>query len=288
MPNVFFNQKCVNKVCKVNVKFRISFSNLRFLLRACTPLPLLFFLKKYRLKIIDRSYPKPVNMAYSDAEPITNVNILQTEISRLVEDLVVENVLPGVLPFLSRDEQDKIEGGKTQSERSLLLINCLDHRNTCQSFEAFNAFMMTLAGTQPELFTILVNRPATPVEVDICVKKYSIELKKRIAETGHKTDSPLDEAIDFDTQYIQLHIIKNHPGGARFAKTDTEDLYQSGNEESLPHQYQKHLSEVENRGAKVPICNILNIGKTQAKRVLLSGRAGVGKTTTLQWLGTGH
>ena len=281
---MFFNQKCVNKVCKVNVKFRISFSNLRFLLRACTPLPLLFFLKKYRLKIIDRSYPKPVNMAYSDAEPITNVNILQTEISRLVEDLVVENVLPGVLPFLSRDEQDKIEGGKTQSERSLLLINCLDHRNTCQSFEAFNAFMMTLAGTQPELFTILVNRPATPVEVDICVKKYSIELKKRIAETGHKTDSPLDEAIDFDTQYIQLHIIKNHSGGARFAKTDTEDLYQSGNEESLPHQYQKRLSEVENRGAKVPICNILNIGKTQAKRVLLSGRAGVGKTTTLQWL----
>ena len=128
-------------------------------------------------------------MAYSDAEPITDVNILQTEIPRLVRDLVVEDVLPGVLPFLSHDEQDKIEGAGTQNERSLLLISCLDRRTTCQSFKAFNAFMKILGGTQPELFTALVGRAASPSEVNFCVKEYSIELKRNIAETGHKTDS---------------------------------------------------------------------------------------------------
>ena len=223
-------------------------------------------------------------MACSDAEPITNVNILQTEISRLVEDLVVENVLPGVLPFLSRDEQDNIEGAGTQSERSLALIDCLDRRTTCQSFKAFNAFMKILGGTQPDLFTALVGRAASPSEVDFCVRGFSRELKKNIAETGHKTDSPLDEEIDFDTQYVQLHIIKNDPCGESFAKTDTEDLYLFGQGTSLPHQYQKHISEVKHAGDNIPACNVLNVGKVQAKRVLLSGRAGVGKTTTLQWL----
>ena len=223
-------------------------------------------------------------MAYSDAEPITNVNILHTDISHLVKDLVVENVLSGVLPFLSRDEQEKIEAGGTQSERSLILIDCLDRRTTCQSFEAFNAFIKILGGTQPELFTVLVGRAPTPSEVDFCVKEYSIELKKNVIETGHKTDSPLDEEIDFDTQYIQLQIIHSIPCVKSFAKTDTEALYLSGHAESLPHQYQEHISEVKERGANIPICNVLNVGKVQAKRVLLSGRAGVGKTTTLQWL----
>ena len=241
-------------------------------------------IRKYGWKIIARSHLKPVNMACSDAEPITNVNILQTEISCLVEDLVVENVLPGVLPFLSRDEQDKIEAARTQSERSYILIDCLDHRTTCQSYEAFNAFMKILGGTQPELFTELVGRAPTPSEVDFCVKEYSIELKKNIAETGHQTDSPLDEAIDFNTQFIQLHIIQNDPCGESFAKTDTEDLYQSGNWESLPHHFQKHISEVKNVGENIDARNVLNVREVQAKRVLLSGRAGVGKTTTLQWL----
>ena len=223
-------------------------------------------------------------MAYSDAEPITKVNILHTDISRLITDLAVENILPGVLPFLSRDEQEKIEGARTQSERSLILIDCLDRRTTCQSYEAFNAFMKILGGTQPELFTALVGRSPTPSEVDSCVKKYSIELKKNITETGHKTDSLLDEEIDFDTQYIQLKLIPSTPCVKSFAKTDTEDLYLSGHGVSLPHQYQKHISEVKEGGANIPVCNVLNVGKVQAKRVLLSGRAGVGKTTTLQWL----
>ena len=241
-------------------------------------------IKKYGLKIIDRSHLKPVNMACSDTELITNVNILQTECPRLVRDLVVENVLPGVIPFLSHDEQEKIESARTQSERSLVLIDCLHRRTTCQSFEAFNAFMKILGGTQPELFTALVDRDATPSEVNYCVKEYSIELKKNITETDHKTDSPLDEEIDFDTQYIQLQIIKNNPCGENLPKTDTEDLNLFGHGESLPHHYQNHLSKVKKREANIPVCDVLNVGEVQAKRVLLSGRAGVGKTTTLQWL----
>ena len=220
----------------------------------------------------------------ADSEPLVNVDILKKNHVRLVQDVDVDCVLAVLEPFLLYTEIDAVKSKADRCSRTRELIDCLKRRIAAKSYEAFNAFMKILGGTQPELFSSLANRPASPSEVDFCVKGFSRELKKNIAETGHQTDSPLDEAIDFNTQYIQLQIIQNDPCGESFAKTDTEDLYQSRHGTSLPHQYQKHLSEVKKTGANIPACNILNVGKTQAKRVLLSGRAGVGKTTTLQWL----
>ena len=220
----------------------------------------------------------------ADSEPLVNVDILKKNHVRLVQDVDIDCVLAVLEPFLLYTEIDAVKSKADRCSRTRELIDCLKRRIAAKSYEAFNAFMRILGGTQPELFSSLANRPASPSEVDFCVKGFSRELKKNIAETGHQTDSPLDEAIDFNTQYIQLQIIQNDPCGESFAKTDTEDLYQSRHGTSLPHQYQKHLSEVKKTGANIPACNILNVGKTQAKRVLLSGRAGVGKTTTLQWL----
>ena len=220
----------------------------------------------------------------ADSEPLVNVDILKKNHVRLVQDVDVDCVLAVLEPFLLYTEIDAVKSKADRCSRTRELIDCLKRRIAAKSYEAFNAFMKILGGTQPELFSSLANRPASPSEVDFCVRGFSRELKKNIAETGHQTDSPLDEAIDFNTQYIQLQIIQSDPCGESFAKTDTEDLYQSRHGTSLPHQYQKHLSEVKKTGANIPACNILNVGKTQAKRVLLSGRAGVGKTTTLQWL----
>ena len=220
----------------------------------------------------------------ADSVPLVNVDILKKNHVRLVQDVDVDCVLPVLEPFLLYTEIDAVKSKADQCSRTRELIDCLNKRTAAKSYEAFNAFMKILGGTQPELFSSLANRPASPSEVDLCVRGFSRELKKNIAETGHKTDSPLDEEIDFDTQYIQLHIIKNDPYGESFAKTDTEDLYLSSQGTSLPHQYQKHITEVQNDGENIPACNVLNVGKVQAKRVLLSGRAGVGKTTTLQWL----
>ena len=220
----------------------------------------------------------------ADSEPLVNVDILKKNHVRLVQDVDVDCVLAVLEPFLLYTEIDVVKSKADRCSRTRELIDCLKRRIAAKSYEAFNAFMRILGGTQPELFSSLANRPASPSEVDFCVKGFSRELKKNIAETGHQTDSPLDEAIDFDTQYIQLQIIQNDPYGESFAKTDTEDLYQSRHGTSLPHQYQKHFSEVKKTGANIRACNVLNVGNTQAKRVLLSGRAGVGKTTTLQWL----
>ena len=220
----------------------------------------------------------------ADSEPLVNVDILKKNHVRLVQDVDVDCVLAVLEPFLLYTEIDAVKSKADRCSRTRELIDCLNRRTAAKSYEAFNAFMKILGGTQPELFTELANRPASPSEVDFCVRGFSRELKKNIAETGHKTDSPLDEQIDFDTQYVQLHIIKNDPSGESFSKTDTEDLYQSSDRKHLPHQYQKHISKVKSDGENIPACNVLNVGKVQAKRVLLSGRAGVGKTTTLQWL----
>ena len=220
----------------------------------------------------------------ADSEPLVNVDILKKNHVRLVQDVDVDCVLAVLEPFLLYTEIDAVKSKADRCSRTRELIDCLNKRTAAKSYEAFNAFMRILGGTQPELFSSLANRPASPSEVDFCVRVFSRELKNNIAETGHKTDSPLDEQIDFDTQYVQLHIIKNDPSGESLAKTDTEDLYQSRHGTSLPHQYQKHITEVKKAEENIPACNVLNVGKVQAKRVLLSGRAGVGKTTTLQWL----
>ena len=211
-------------------------------------------------------------MAYSDAEPITNIYILKSEFSRLITDLAVENILPGVLPFLSRDEQDKIEGAGTQSERSLLLIGCLIHRTACQSYEAFNVFFKILAGIQPDLFTELVGRPPTSSEFDFCIREHSKEMKRIIKDTGHKID---DEEIDVDTQYIQLYFTHQRPCWEQYLYAD---------EDSLLQKYQQHLLEVKNTEENVDACNLLSSKEDCVERVLMSGQAGVGKTTSLQWL----
>ena len=220
----------------------------------------------------------------ADSEPLVNVDILKKNHVRLVQDVDVDCVLAVLEPFLLYTEIDAVKSKADRCSRTRELIDCMKRRIAAKSYEAFNAFMKILGGTQPELFSSLANRPASPSEVDFCARVFSRELKNNIAETGHKTDSHLDEQIDFDTQYVQLHIIKNDPSGESFSKTDTEALYQSSDRKHLPHQYQKHISKVKSDGENIPACNVLNVGKVQAKRVLLSGRAGVGKTTTLQWL----
>ena len=223
-------------------------------------------------------------MLYSNDEPLANVDILQSECPRLIEELDVQSVLPPLVPFLSVDEQDQIEVARSKGAKTSALIDCLSRRTLCKSYKAFNAFITTLGGTQPELFTLLVGRSPTPNEADFCVENVSKHLRDNVIKKGHSTDSPLDEQIDLDSQHVQLQIIRSEPDKVDFARTDVEVLYLSDHDKQLPHEYQREFSDVERRGGSIPACDILSAGGNHAKSVLLSGRAGVGKTTTLQWL----
>ena len=197
---------------------------------------------------------------------------------------IVDGILPVLDPCLLYTEIERVKSKADRCSRTCELIYCLKRRTEAKSYEAFNAFLKILAGTQPELFTKLVGRCPTNVEADFCVEGLTSELKEVIKVKGHSTDSPFDEKIDLDKEHIQLQIITMPNGIRRFGRTDTEGSYLSECAESLPHQYQQRLSEIEKGGKNISACNILNAEEKTSKSVLLSGRAGVGKSTTLQWL----
>ena len=223
--------------------------------------------------------------------PLVSETILNDRLVLLVENLSVENVLPGLKVFLSCDDLDVINSHGNRGKKIMALVSCLNRKTSSKSYGAFNAFLEILAGTQPELFKALVGRAPSQTEMDTCIEEFSKEIRDKIRAKGHTTDSPLDEQIDLDTQHVQLQIIRQEYDIAGFARTETEALYYEtlnfpshDQEESPLHKYQQHLSDVENRGGNIPACDILNGGEGQEICVLLSGRAGVGKTTTLQWL----
>ena len=216
-------------------------------------------------------------MPFKDSEPLVSNEILIKQRVRLVREVDVGSLLPVLEPFLLYTEIDAIKAHANQGDKTRELIDCLQRRTVAGSYEAFNAFMGILGGTQPELFTKLVGRCPTDIEADFCVEVFTNELKKVIKSKGHSTDSPLDEQIDLDSQHVQLQIIEIKAEGRDFSRTDTEDLYS-------PYEHQHHQTEQEDTGKIIPLRQVLKAGKVQAKRVLMSGRAGVGKTTSLQWL----
>ena len=224
-------------------------------------------------------------MAYKST-PLVSETILNDRLVLLVKNLSVENVLPGLKVFLSCDDLDVINSHGNRGKKIMALVSCLNHKTSSKSYGAFNAFLEILGGTQPELFKALVGRAPSQAETDTCIKEFLKEMKDKIRAARHATDSPLDEQIDLDTQHVQLQIIRQESDKAAFARTETEDLYYDTL--NLPSHdqgdNQQHLTDVEKMGRNIPVCDILSGAEGQEKCVLLSGRAGVGKTTTLQWL----
>ena len=218
-----------------------------------------------------------------DSKPLVNVDVLKKKRVCLVQDVDVDSILSVLEPLLY-PEITAIKAHADRVSKARELIDCLYRRTVAGSYEAFNCFMRILGGTQPELFTELVGRCPTNIESDFCVEGLASELKEVIKAKGHSTDSPLDEQINLDKEHVQLQIIRMENDTRSFERTDTEGLYLSECTESLPHQYQQRLSEIEKAGKNIPACDILNAGEKSSKSVLLSGRAGVGKSTTLQWL----
>ena len=218
-----------------------------------------------------------------DSKPLVNVDVLKKKRVCLVQDVDVDSILSVLEPLLY-PEITAIKAHADRVSKARELIDCLYRRTVAGSYEAFNCFMRILGGTQPELFTELVGRCPTNIESDFCVEGLASELKEVIKAKGHSTDSPLDEQINLDKEHVQLQIIRMENDTRSFERTDTEGLYLSECTERLPHQYQQRLSEIEKAGKNIPACDILNAGEKSSKSVLLSGRAGVGKSTTLQWL----
>ena len=217
-----------------------------------------------------------MSQSTNNSGPLANSSVLIDQRPLLVENLAVESILPGLKQFLSFDEVDSINAAAERGNKVAALIRCLERRTSLNSMDAFNAFVLILGGIQPKLFSSLVGRLPAASEVDYCVTEFSQSLKGEIKKKGHKRDSALDDEIDFDSQFVELEIVKTTP--------DTDKLCSSSHDGQLPHVYQHHLSEVVQKQRSISACSVFDENDPKSQMILMSGRAGIGKTTTLQWL----
>ena len=98
---------------------------------------------------------------------------------------------------------------------------------------------------------------------------------KVIVEKGHCTDSPLDVKINLDDEHIQLHVVKDQQDSSKPASDDDTN--------TLPHAYQAYLEKLQQAGDNIQAKDVLQTTKNTAQKILIRGRAGVGKTTMMQW-----
>ena len=100
-----------------------------------------------------------------------------------------------------------------------------------------------------------------------CISELSSQLRKAIIREGHKTDLDMDEKINFQHQFVQLLMVDD---------TDHESLPA----DTTLDEYQKFLKKVTSNAT----CKDILPSTSKGMMVLLRGRAGIGKTTLVQWL----
>ena len=102
---------------------------------------------------------------------------------------------------------------------------------------------------------------------DHCISQLSSQLRKTIVREGHKTDLDMDERISLEHQFVQLLMVDN---------TDHESLPA----DTTLDKYEEFLRNVTSNAT----CKDLLPSRSKGMMVLLRGRAGIGKTTLVQWL----
>ena len=101
-----------------------------------------------------------------------------------------------------------------------------------------------------------------------CISHLSAQLRQTILHVGHAPDKQDDEKISFQQQFVQLLLVEDGETGISTTEDDKPDEYQASLEKSPANTTYEDILPPD------------SIGPT----VLLRGRAGVGKTTLVQWL----
>ena len=107
----------------------------------------------------------------------------------------------------------------------------------------------------------------TYIFTDHCISELSSQLCKAIAEEGHKTDRDMDEKISLEHQFVQLLLVDN-------------TVHKLPRPDTTPAEYLKFLRKVTPNAT----CKDILLSRSKGIMVLLRGRAGIGKTTLVQWL----
>ena len=189
--------------------------------------------------------------------------ILRNHRVQLVNELNPDLFVHMLEPSLGKPITDSIQEQTTLKEKTRKLLDVL----SIAPVDRFEYFCKTIAGIYPSLYKVLKGYEPKKDESDFYLKSFSEDLRKSILSAGNKPDNEIDEPINLDTQFVSLTLND-------MLQTDSGDTV-------LPAQYQSNL-EI-NEGKEVSINDILPINSSGSS-ILIKGRAGVGKSTLIQYL----
>lgn len=212
--------------------------------------------------------------------PLEQLKAILPELTSDMDGLAVLPHLEKVIPI---DDVSTIEATQERTSRNGEILRSIMRSFHCISdnnFTCYNELLKALAGLHPDLFEKLQYRSPTANEADFCVEGFVQDMKKAILENGHVRDNKMDEVIDLDEKFIQLELATG-----RYQDVN-EDHMKFGHDGKVPVYYQAHMDRrKENFISSGHIANFMCCGQAEsAQRNLLCGRAGIGKSTTLQWL----
>ena len=184
------------------------------------------------------------------SENPSHEELIRQHFSNLVEELKPQLFLHRLMPSI-QDLIDEDIGRKAQC-RCLLRVLMRSPK------EYFENFCEIIAGIHPTLFVMLKRRKPTDKESESYLKPFCERLRQNVINTGSKTDNRIDSTIDLDTQFVCPKM---------------SDISREHGEKSCSSNY----SSFE------PVESIL-IKTSIGKSILLTGRAGGGKSTLAQYL----
>ena len=212
-----------------------------------------------------------------EAERPMNDTNHATVIRQNYKDLVDQLQPQLFIHLLSPYIKDLIDDDLRTKKKSRTLLDILIRSPK----EYFDEFCEVIAGLHPTIFELLKTRKPTKVEMEFYLKPFSDELREGIKCTGSKTDNEEDPRINLDTQFVSLKLTdisdcKDHPAQQQ---NYPHNLLNEGN--IAPNYY---LHNLQQRHAKdLDFKDILPV-QSKGKNILVTGRAGVGKSTLVQFL----
>ena len=189
--------------------------------------------------------------------------ILRNNHIKLVNELNPDLFVHILEPSLGKPIIDSIQEQPTLKDKTRKLLDVL----STAPVDRFEYFCKTIAGIYPSLYKVLKGCEPKKDESDFYLKSFSEDLRKNILSAGNKPDNEIDEPINLDTQFVSLTLND-------MLQTDSGDKV-------LPAEYQMNLEN--NEGKEMSINDILPINSSGSS-ILIKGRAGVGKSTLIQYL----
>lgn len=204
----------------------------------------------------------------------------------LIGNIDVEPFLQYLSNTFSSDERDKINATKNRGEKVSGVLDVITRKLQCDDMSLFETFVDLLAGFYPEAFKCLWTKDITFKQAGKCIFPAIDEIKKDIKGKGHVPDKTGDKEIDFEKNFIRLCLTEQ-------TTIDEKMTW----EHQTPGIYQTHISTDKMKRNIEPediLGDIQDFNQGPNKyeekwerfipKTVIQGRAGIGKSTLLQYL----